>query len=239
MKLPHLNNREQLLLAVTFCVIFCGAYAGLRYVPANRAIAELRQAAEATEKRAQTTIIPDEPAEDGEHLAAQLAEQEQIVNLLKTQTETVERRMAPTDSQLAIVDISHTARRAQVNIRINEAYQTPSNVVVAVGQAVSQKKSKKNRPANPASTPAPSTAEATILPASAGWIARMSPGSAFARPLRRLEVKGSYLALNRFIHDLEALPFHVAVLRISVEKMPVLSMPGYPQGLLAELVLAL
>lgn len=237
MKLPHLSNREQLLIALSVCVIFVGAYVWLRFMPANRAIGELRQAAEATAQRARTTVIPDEPEEDLARLDQQLREQEELMAALKSQSDSAERRLAPLDSQLLIVDISRVARNAQVHVRVNEDYKALPAAATPAGPAPAGKKARKKQAAQAAAAAAP--AEPTMPPLSEGWIARMSAGSAYARPLRRLEVEGSYMALNRFIHDLDALPFHVAVLRISIEKMPVLSMPGYPQALLAELVLAL
>lgn len=238
MKLPHLSNREQFLLALSLCVIFVGAYVWLRFVPANRNIGELHQAAEATEQRTRTTVIPEEPEEDLERLDQQLQEQEALVAALKNQSESAERRLAPDDSQLVIVDISRVARNAQVHVRVNEDYKATPAAASAAAVPVG-KKARKRQAAQVAAATAAAPVELRIPPLSEGWIARMSAGSAYARPLRRLEVEGSYMALNRFIHDLDALPFHVAVLRISVERMPVLSMPGYPQALLAELVLSL
>lgn len=239
MKLPHLSNREQLLIALSICVIFVGAYVWLRFVPANRAIGELRQAAEATEQRVRTTAIPEEPEEDLARLEQQLQEQEQLMAALKNQSDSAERRLAPLDSQLLIVDISRVARNAQVHVRVNEDYKALPAAAAASPLPAGKKARRKQAAQAAAATVASAPAEPTMPPLGEGWIARMSAGSAYARPLRRLEVEGSYMALNRFIHDLDALPFHVAVLRISIEKMPVLSMPGYPQALLAELVLAL
>lgn len=240
MKLPHLSNREQFLIALSVCVIFVGAYVWLRFMPANRAIGELRRAADATEQRTRTTAIPEEPEEDLARLEQQLQEQEQLMAALKNQSDSAERRLAPNDSQLLIVDISRVARNAQVHVRVNEDYKAPPAATAAASPLPAGKKARKKQAAPAAvATAAPAPAEPTMPPLSEGWIARMSAGSAYARPLRRLEVEGSYMALNRFIHDLDALPFHVAVLQIGIEKMPVLSMPGYPQALMAELVLAL
>jgi hypothetical protein len=240
MKLPHLSNREQLLIALSICVIFVGAYTWLRFLPANRTIGGLQQAAEATEQRTRTTTIPEQPDEDVGLLDDQLLEQEQLVAALKSQSDSAERRLAPADSQLLIVDISRVARNAQVNVRANEDYKALPTASAGASPAPTGKKARKKQAAQSAATIAVAeSAELTIPQLSEGWITRMSPGSAYARPLRRLELEGSYMALNRFIHDLEALPFHVAVLRMSIEKMPTLSMPGYPQALMAEFVLAL
>ncbi|OAI09333.1 hypothetical protein A1353_24495 [Methylomonas methanica] len=242
MKLPPLSNREQWLSALAISVIVIGGYAWLRWVPANREIGQLQQTAEATDKRVHTAEIPEEPDEDIERLKSQLAEQERLLAAIKDQSDSVEKHLAPDDSQFLIVNISKVARDAQIHVRANEVFKAAvnSNAAPVPTAPAAGKKNRKNKPATvtPAAsaTPAPT---AVIPPLSAGWVARMSPGSLLERPLRRLEVEGSYLALNRFIHDLDRLPFQVAVLRISVERMPVLAMPGYPQSLLAEVILAL
>ncbi|MBD9362787.1 hypothetical protein [Methylomonas fluvii] len=241
MKLPPLSKREQWLSALAIGVIVIGGYAWLRWVPANREIGQLQQTAEATDKRLRSAEIPEEPDEDIERLKSQLAEQERLLAAIKEQSDSVEKHLAPDDSQFLIVNISKVARDAQIHVRANEVFKAAvsNNAAPVAAAPVTAKKSRKNKPAAvaPAATAAPIAA--VIPPLSAGWVARMSPGSLLERPLRRLEVEGTYLALNRFIHDLDRLPFQVAVLRISVERMPVLAMPGYPQSLLAEVILAL
>jgi len=243
MKLPSLSKREQWLSALAIGVIVIGGYAGLRWVPANREIGQLQQTAEATDKRLRTAEIPEEPDEDIERLKSQLAEQERLLAAIKEQSDSVEKHLAPDDSQFLIVNISKVARDAQIHVRANEVFKAAvsNNAAPVAAAPTTTKKSRKNKPATvtPAAAAAAAPIAAVIPPLSAGWVARMSPGSLLERPLRRLEVEGTYLALNRFIHDLDRLPFQVAVLRISVERMPVLAMPGYPQSLLAEVILAL
>ncbi|WP_026601051.1 hypothetical protein [Methylomonas sp. 11b] len=241
MKLSPLSNREQWLSALAIGVIVIGGYAWLRWVPANREIGQLQQTAEATDKRVHTAEIPEEPDEDIERLKSQLAEQERVLAAVKDQSDSVEKHLAPDDSQFLVVNISKVARDAQIHVRANEVFKAAvnSNAAAVPAAPAVGKKNRKNKPATMTPAAPAVSATAVIPPLSAGWVARMSPGSLLERPLRRLEVEGSYLALNRFIHDLDRLPFQVAVLRISVERMPVLAMPGYPQSLLAEVILAL
>ncbi|QSB03022.1 hypothetical protein JWZ98_08865 [Methylomonas sp. EFPC1] len=241
MKLPPLSKREQWLSALAIGVIVIGGYAWLRWVPANREIGQLQQTAEATDKRLRTAEIPEEPDEDIERLKSQLAEQERLLAAIKEQSDSVEKHLAPDDSQFLIVNISKVARDAQIHVRANEVFKAAvsNNAAPVAAAPATTKKSRKNKPATVTPAAAAAPIAAVIPPLSAGWVARMSPGSLLERPLRRLEVEGTYLALNRFIHDLDRLPFQVAVLRISVERMPALAMPGYPQSLLAEVILAL
>ncbi len=243
MKLPTLNNREQLLLALTVCVILIGGYVWFRYLPAHRLIGALNQSVQDTEKRLKTTEIPEEPDEDLDRLNAQIEEQQRLMTTVKAQADNIERRLAPVDSREIIVDISQLARQAQVHIRINEAYKsaTQGTAIAPTQPQATGKKAKRNRQATPAPAPvaAATSSNPLILPATDGWVARMSPGTAFQRPLQRLQLEGSYLSLNQFIHGLDELRFQVTPLRVTIEKMPVLAPPGYPQVLLAEIILAL
>lgn len=234
MKLHQLNNREQLLMALVAIVIVVGAYGLLRFWPANRIIADLQQSAEATQNRLLKAKIPDEPAEDVDRLISQLEDQERAMALIRAQAEVLEQRLAPFDSQETIVAISQLARETQVRIRVNEPMKTkargPASSAGAKNKKIKKNKSKsakesQNRP--------------VILPETMGWIARMSPGTMFHRPIRRIELEGSYMAIRKFIHGLDSLPYQVTVLRLKIEKTPTLAPAGSPQALLSELVLAL
>jgi len=236
MKLPNLKDREQLLLAVTISVIALGGYAWLRFVPAHRVIADLTQSADATEQRLLTTSIPEEPGEDMEKLEQQLDEQERMMGAVRAEAEALERRLAPMDSHDAIMSISQLARQTQLRVRVNEPFKT-SAAVAAADAGKTKPGGKKKAKASPA--PKADNSALVMPPASAGWMARMAPGTVFYRPMQRLELEGSYLALRQFIHGLETLPYQITVVRLTVEKMPVPAPPGYPQSLLAELVLAL
>ncbi|MBS3965066.1 MAG: hypothetical protein KGZ80_11360 [Methylomonas sp.] len=236
LKLSQLKNREQALLALTIAAAVLGGYVSLRYMPANKHIAELTQATEATQLRLQTTTIPEEPSEDIDKLTHQLDEQEHEMAAVKTQAESILQGLAPPDSLELRVAISQLARLHQIHVRSNETMK-PDGQAAAPTPAVSKKKRKG---AAATTTPtAPTANSALIQPPTASWIARMSPGTVFYRPMQRLELEASYESLRQFIYGLDHLPFPVTVLRMTVERMPTLAPPGYPQVLVAELVLAL
>lgn len=237
MKLPHLNNREQLLIALVIVVLVLGAYGLLRFWPVNNAIADLQKSAEATQKRLLKAIIPEEPAEDIDMLIAQLEDQDRAMALVRAQAEVLEQRLAPFDSQETIVAISQLARATQVRIRTNETMK-PKTQGAEPLSAVKNKKAKKVKKAK-STTDSQHQNLPVILPESAGWIARMSPGTMFHRPIQRIELEGSYVAIRKFIHGLDDLPYQVTVLRLKIEKIPALAPAGSPQTLLCELVLAL
>jgi hypothetical protein len=239
-KRPDLNNREQLLAALAIAAVVAGGYSFLRFLPANRVIADLAQSAEATQNRLLKTEIPEEPIEDIDRLMAQLDDQERAMALTRTQAEALEQQLAPFDSQEMIVSISQLARESQVRIRVNEALkvQAQGNAPVAAANNKKSKKRTKNTKNKPKAADE-SQDQPVILPETAGWIARMSPGTVFHRPLQRIELEGSYTAIRQFIHGLDELPYRVTVLRLKIGKAPTLAPAGYPQALVSELVLAL
>jgi hypothetical protein len=134
-------------------------------------------------------------------------------------------RLAPFDSQELKVLISRLARESGIQIRTNEAVKhTPVN------QTPSNNKKKK---------PVIANKEAVVFAETTSWSQRLSPASQFYRPTQRLRIEGSYVAIQKFIYGLEALPWTVGVLNIQIEKQPTLAPQGYPQPLSAELVLSL
>lgn len=233
-----LNNREQALLGLTLTLVVLGMYAWLRFLPAHRLISDLQQSAAATEKRLNSTVIPDEPEKDVQDLDEQLASQKQDMALLKSQAESLSARQAPTESRELIVAISQLAYDFKIRILANELLKPPAQTasVHAQAQPVKRKKAKKRAKAKPAH---PAADSALILPPSRDWVARMSPGTVFDRPMQRVELEGSYQALLQFVHGLDQLAYRVVIARISLEKSARLPPPGYPQTLRAELIVVL
>jgi len=173
--------------------------------------------------RISTMDIPTEPREDVEDINEKLDDQENALQAIKESAEQVETQLAPVDSQELKVRISELARDSGVRIRVNEALNpTPLKV-----------KNKKNR------NNADVSYGEILPPVTAGWITRMSPGSMFQRPLQRLELDGSYLALRRFIHGLDELPYLVTVVRLNIDKLAIAPLRGGSQILKTELILAL
>lgn len=133
--------------------------------------------------------------------------------------------LAPIDSQALKLQISKLARDSDVYIRSNEKMEATK-----VSYATTKKNKRKQ---------VKQEDELVILPETAGWIARMSPGTLFYRPMQRIQLEGSYLAIRKFIHGLRNLSYRVTVLKISIQKSPNESPLGYSQNLISEMVLAL
>lgn len=197
----------------------------LRFLPANNAINELEKSAAKLENKLLKTRIPEQPVEDINQLTAELEQLQQKIDLISKLSLNLTQGFAENDSQALKLEISKLARVSDVFIRSNEKMNV-AKVSSANGKKIKGKPKKLDD-------------EPLILPESAGWVARMSPGTMFYRPMQRIQLEGSYLAIRKFIHGLRALPYQVTVLKISIDKSPNISPVGYSQNLISELVLAL
>lgn len=234
MRLSNLSNREQLLSALVIVAIVSGLYGLLRYRPVDERIGQLQKSAESTQKRLLKARIPEEPMENVEGLMAELDDLERALALVRDQAETMQQRLAPFDSQELKVRISQLARASGVRIRSNEKLQPPAQSETNKNKNKNNKRVRKKRGKSPVKPKEP-----LILPETSGWIARMSPGTMFHRPMQQIELEGSYMAIRKFVHGLDDLSYQVTVLKLQIEKLPLVSPAGYPQALLAKLVLAL
>lgn len=227
MNLRELNKRERMLALAIGVVVILGSYGLLRYQPAKDNIESLQKQVLATQIRIAELEIPEESDEVIEDILDQLDAQEAEVAALQERAAVIENRLASRDSQQLRVMISSLAMETGIRIRSNESFN--ASPVTQITQA------SRNTTRKTANQPA----KDVILPATAGWIARMSPGSMYERPLQKLQLEGSYEALRRFLHGLDGLPWQVSVLRMNITKLPVSPLRGMPQPLSIEVILAL
>ncbi|KGM07002.1 hypothetical protein LP43_1502 [Methylophaga thiooxydans] len=218
MKLKQLNNRERALAGIILLVIVLSGYGLLRFEPRLENIQRLEQQKEATLNRLAKMDIPTEPQEGIDEIKRKLEDQQKALDAIRESAVQIEQQLAPVDSQELKVKISELARDSGIRIRVNEALRP-------------QPLKNNNRRGNEDNE--------IIPPVTTGWITRMSPGSMFQRPLQRLEVDGSYLALRRFIHGLDELPYQVTVIRLNIEKLEISPFKGSSQMLKTEMILAL
>ncbi|HAO25440.1 MULTISPECIES: hypothetical protein [unclassified Methylophaga] len=227
MTLRELNKRERILAIAIAVVILLVSYGLIRYQPAKANIESLQKQVLATQVRIGKLEIPEESDEVIEDILDQLDEQEADVAALQESAAVIENRLASRDSQQLRVMISSLAMESGIRIRTNESFQASPVTQVAQASRNSNRKT------------AEQPAQDVVLPATAGWIARMSPGSMYARPLQKLQLEGSYESLRRFLHGLDGLPWQVSVLRMNITKLPVSPLRGMPQPLSVEVILSL
>jgi hypothetical protein len=200
----------------------------MRFIPESTTIESLEKTAKNTQNKILKNGLSDEPTEDLDELLAQIQDQEKAMALIKESAENIEARLAAFDSQELKVRISQLANKTRVRIQSNQAVASFPQV-----NQINNAKKKKKKTNNV-------TQDVNLLlPASRGWLARLSPGTVLHRPLQRLELEGTYQHIQAFIHGLDGLPWQVTVIQMQLQKMPAAAPVGYPQSLKASLVLAL
>jgi hypothetical protein len=227
MTLSKLTVKEQVIVGITLFVILISVYSFVRFLPKNEEIARTKTTIEKTERKLLRAEIPDEPVESLNALQVKLDDQELAMALIRNEATLIEQSLAAFDSQEIRVRISQLARQSNLRIRVNEVLKTLPQ------RAVSSNKKKKK------SKSAVQPTHNQILPETMSWIARMSEGTVFHRPMQRMELIGDFESVQRFIYGLEQLPWQTTVLRIKIAKMPTDSPYGYTQQLVTELVIAL
>jgi hypothetical protein len=230
MKLTHLTAKQQLAWAIAITVIILSIYGFTRFYPEVKEINAIEFSAQKTQRKILKNRLQDEPTEDLAKLLEKIEDQEQAMALIKANAEDILTRLAAFDSQELKVRISQLANKSRVRIKNNEAVNTfPTNVLN------NQKLKKKKNKGNAALT----FPEQALLPASRGWVARLSPGTMLHRPLQKIQLEGTYQSIQQFIFGLDALPWQVTVIQLQMQKMPTDSPVGYAQLLSADLILAL
>lgn len=231
MTIPKLTNREQLLFGLVLTVLILGSYSLFGFMPEKKAIANLNQTMKATEMKLLKAEIPDEPKEDLDDLIIQLEDKKQTMALIEQEAQIIESSLAPFDSQQIIVQISQLANAQRLRVKETEAYK-----VMGQNHTQTAQENKKNKRKQATQAPPPSD---VILPETMSWVARMSEGTMFYRPMQRYLLEGDYQKILQFVYELENLPWDVTILRLKISKSATTVPFGFAQQLDAELVLAL
>lgn len=228
MNLSTMNNKQQLVWAISIVITVSLLYVFFRYTPEVHMITALKSEVKSTQKKLAKHKKKTAPKEDLDTLLVQLKDQEKAIEFNKEHAAELEARLAPFDSQELKLRISQLANTSNLVVKQNETVKS-----FPVNNPVTQQIKKKK------TTNKSAVKTNTLLPETYSWVSRMSPGTLLYRPMQRLSVHGYYASIQEFIYGLDSLPWQVTVLKLSINKMPVMAPAGRPQLLQAEIVLAL
>lgn len=268
MNLSKLSPREQLLALIVGVVVVLTLYGLLRLKPALAEMDNIRASITDTDKKIKTTTIPDPPLKSAEVLRREMKDMEAGIPQLKEDSKSLIARLAPQDSQELQILISDLARKNQLQIRERLPYDPAKAVAAPVPRREDMQASKlTQKRAKRAASKAMRTGKAApqekkVIAKKTGQTTElakmafediknpplrslhdlpstMSGNESLKRPLQRLVIEGSYRGLQRFIEDIEQLPWMVAVLKLDVAATGKEPPPGLPQPITATLVLSL
>lgn len=249
MNLSKMTPREQILLLLASAVIIGGAYAWLRFYPANQAINDIEKNTQMMDAALKTGIVPEEPFEDMNTLKNESERVDIELSEAKELEEGIGKRLSPPDTTAVRLAISDAARDSLVRIIINEEYHvtvpdgaTPSTKTQVkpqkrLGDAAQRRARNERRAARLAG------AELTVNQVSpeqaTPLIRKMAINGPMERPMQRVVIEGTYAGMMRFIESLKQLDMMVTIVQLQMVPTPQTPPPGHNQALSATMVLAL
>lgn len=246
MNLRNMSTREQVLIFFVAFTVVVGGYGLLRYRPALKALAEVQAGNAQLDERAKNAVIPEEPVEDADDLKEDIADLDKELSALGSKMTEAKTKLATEDPLELRLRISDAAAASGVKIRDNVPYLIPRSAGVVAAPADAPKLSKRQqrnadraaRRAGAASGAA-SPAVTAIAPKEGELIYRLVNELEEPRPFQRISVEGSYAQLQSFVQALAGLPFLVTIGQIQIELSTTTAPAGYPQPLVATMILAL
>lgn len=252
MNLRNISTREQVLIFIVAFTVIVGGYGLLRYRPALKTLSELQANNVKTAERAKNAVIPDEPSEDSGELKAKIVVAEKSLAELQLSMDDVEQKMATEeDAQELNLLISDVASNAGVRIREKVPYLVPrvaptAGAVPVVAAPAPQLSKRQQRAANKVAKKRGLTAAGSdgvavnaAAPKEGELIYRLTNELEEPRPFQRVAVEGSFTQVQQFVQGLSKLPFMVTVTQIQIELSPLTPPAGFPQPLVAKMILAL
>ncbi len=214
MKPVYVKPHYQLIAAMVITILLGGGYFYFRYSAYDQKIKTMQKESAGFKRRIANADTKPPSQKKIQALKKQLQTLVEQQKNLDEMFAPIRQKLAPMNSQALKLKISQLARESGVYVR--------SNVKVQHKTGASSKPLKPQLPAE-----------------SASWLEKMSPNSVFYRPMQRLSLEGDYQSIFSFIHGLSSLPYQVTVVKLSITKASSDSPPGYPQRLMAEVILAL
>lgn len=246
MNLRNMTTREQVLIFAVAFTLVVGGYGLLRYRPALKELAELQASNLQLEDRAKNAVIPDEPDEDADEFENDISIVDQELVTLNLKFNEAKAKLATEDPLELRLRISDAATIAGVRIRDNVPYLIPRTKDVVQQIVAAPKLSKRQernaaKAARRAAVNGGGTVQAitATAPKEGELIYRLVNELDEPRPFQRISVEGSYTQVQNFIQVLANLPFSVTVAQFQIELSTVTAPAGYPQPLVATMILAL
>lgn len=214
-----LSPREHLLILAACGIMIVLGYTFFRYRPAEKEIKELIRETDKVAARRKEIDLPNDPSEELRRLEKEKREVEQALTLEREKLDALERTFAPVDALEILhglqVEVSELAASSGLRIVENVPY-VPKAAATARGAA----------------------------PPLEGWSRESRPlfhaadGTPLKRPLRRIQLAGSYGGFKRFLRGLNRLSLRVTVVQYAVESARNSSTGSGEAPLVATLILA-
>lgn len=258
MDLNRLSAKQQWALLLVLLVLLATPYAIKRFWPAYQTLMQNQQKLQINQNTVKNPDLPEMPSVDEEDVQADIEAMQQRLDGLISQTDTLQSRIAPPESQDVLLELSAAARVNNITILENVPY-----IVQRVAESVAAKKTsgttaparrmdKADRRALRAANRRAAATQTSSGKSMIGAIPR--EGELIydvvnqldeARPIQFMSLQGTYFGLMGFIEAIRNLPVQVTLLNINIDTQVQISsqrqqnMQGLPQLIRVSLIVAL
>lgn len=259
MDLNRLSAQQQWIILILLAVLLATPYAIKRFWPAYKTLEKNQQQLTINQNTIINPEFPESPSEDEADVKDEIDEMQAKVDALSSQTDTLQNRITPLESQQDILlEISAAARVNNINIVENVPYVVQR--VAAGGAKGAAKQVISPAPQAPMSREARraarragmQTSNTTALvgaqPREGELTYEIVNDLDEARPLQSMTLQGTYFGLVEFIESIRNLPVQVTILSMNIDTQIQIGTPsaqsqqnmqGLPQLLRVSLIVAL
>lgn len=262
MDLNRLSAKQQWIILVVFALLLATPYAIKRFWPAYQTLEKNQLQLTKNQNTILNPEYPDSPDEDEDDVQNEIGEMQAKVDALSSQTDTLQNRIPPLESQDVLLELSAAARVNNINIIENVPYMVQR---VAPDSKTANGKPAATTTKKAASTPAQARAEraarkaarraGTAVANTAAMVgAQPREGELMydvvnklddARPLQSMTLQGTYFGLMQFLEAIRNLPVQVTIMNMNIDTQVQIgnqggqSAQGLPQLLRVSLIVAL
>jgi hypothetical protein len=260
MDLNRLSAQQQWIILILLTLLLASPYAIKRFWPAYKTLEKNQQQLTKNQNTIRNPEYPESPDEDEDDVRDEIDELQATVDALSSQTDTLQNRIPPLESQDTLLELSAAARVNNINIIENVPYVVQR--VVLKGADATGKDKKPAAQQNPAAMSREARRAARRAGTQTGNSASMvgaqpREGELIydvvnhldeARPLQSMTLQGTYFGLMAFIESIRNLPVQVTILSMNIDTQLQIgtqntqnpqNLQGLPQLLRVSLVVAL
>jgi hypothetical protein len=255
MDLNRLSANQQWAILLTFVVLLATPYAVKRFWPAYQALVEHNERLTKNLDTIKNPNYPESPVEDEEDVQADLEDLQQSLDALNSQTENLQSRIAPVDSQDVLLELSAAAKVNNITILENVPYivqraggenNTKAQAAIAPRERMDRDDRRSMRSANRGPGQTMGSKGMMGAPPKEGELMYDVVNKLdVARPLQMVQMQGTYFGLMGFIESVKNLPVQVTLLNLNIDTQVQIATPnnqsaqGLPQLIRVSLIVAL
>lgn len=249
MAIEKISNREQILIFIVAATFVGGSYGLFRFIPKLKEMGALQETVAKNQEKVKNPVFPEEPNEDIDELKDKLAAVTEATENTLLDLASLEKNLAPTNSQEMVLKISEAARAAGVRVIESVPYLVQKKDGAATNQpAKSGLTKRQQRRADREARKKARKSGGTVvagkiisggIPKEGELIYRLVNDLENPRPFQRISVEGNFTDLQKFLQSLRSLPWQATIVKLDIDVAIQSPPPGIPQLITTKMIVAM